>query len=194
MSMSSRYQRLQRLSAGPFPALTVKYGRRYLRDFPDFWPAWIHVGMTLAALARYEEAEQAFAKALEHCPTASRRFALMHLGHLFLEAGDFDQAAEWYQKAIDANPDHASGHIHLGIVRNRQGRFSEAEDAHGAAIRCTNGCIEEAFLNLGIVLRARDRLAEASDCFREALRIDPKYRAARQALRDVNLCMKADKG
>ena len=66
-----------------------------------------------------------------------------------------------------------------------KGRLREAERAHRAATRCPEGCIDEAYLNLGLVLRAQERFEEASRCLREAIRLDPKYRVAREELRDV---------
>jgi tetratricopeptide (TPR) repeat protein len=191
-SIRSRYQRLQRFSDGPFPALTIRYGRRILADYPEYGPAWMLVGIALVELARYEEAEQAFAKAMEHCPREKRQLPLAHMGHLFKEAGDYDQAAEWYRKAIEADPGDATYLIYLGGVLAKQGRFHEAEEAHRAAIECPEGCIDEAYLNLGFVLRARERFREAADCFREAIRLDPEYRAARCALRDVERCIKLE--
>ncbi len=188
-SSRPRFERLRRFSHGPLTALTIRYGRRYLVDYPEHGPAWHIVGIALVELARYEEAEQAYAKALEFCPPAKRRIPLGHIGHLFHNAGDLDQAAQWYQKAIDAAPEDASSYGYLGELRAKQGRFQEAEEAHRAAIACPEGCIDEAYLNLGFVLRALDRYDEAAECFREAIGLQPGYRAAKKALRDVERCM-----
>jgi len=147
------------------------------------------LGMALVELARYEEAKRALAKGIELCPPESRRVALSEMGHLFLEAGEYDQAAAWYRQAIDADPSHASGHIFLGAVLAKQGRLHEAADAHLAATGCVQGCIAEAYLNLGLVLRALERFREAGECFREALRRNPRDRSARRALRDVERCV-----
>ncbi len=111
-----------------------------------------------------------------------------------INAGDYDQAAVWYRRAIDADLGDATGHIYLGAVLARQGRLHEAEEAHRLAIGCAEGCIDEAYFNLGLVLRAQERFAEAADCFRESIRLDPEYRAARRALRDVERCIAWDSG
>jgi tetratricopeptide (TPR) repeat protein len=58
------------------------------------------------------------------------------------------------------------------------------------AIACPEGCIDEAYFNLGLVLRSRERFEDAAECFREAIRLDPEYRAARRALFDVEHCIK----
>jgi tetratricopeptide (TPR) repeat protein len=112
------------------------------------------------------------------------------MGHLFVARGDFDQAAAWFRRAIEADPGDASYRIYLGAILARQGRLEEAEGVHRTAIACPAGCIDEAYLNLGLVLRAQGRFRESADCLREALRIDPQYRAARIALRDVERCLR----
>ena len=69
----------------------------------------------------------------------------------------------------------------------------DAEESHRAAIACDQDLTDEAYLNLGFVLRAQERFAEAADCFREAISIDPDYRLARRALRDVECCLRFDR-
>lgn len=194
LSKRSRYQRLKRLSHGPFSALTVLYGRRFLADYPDFWPGWIWVGRALVGLTRYEEAEQAFAKALELSPTNQRQRPLAQIGHLFMSAGDYDQSAEWYRKAIEVDPGNDKNHIYLGGVLAQQGRLHDAEEELRVAIACDGDCLDDAHLKLGLVLRGRERFREAADCFRETIRIGPEERAARRALRDVEWCIKLEEG
>jgi len=186
----SDFQRLKRFSNGPFPALTICYGRRFLVNHPDHGPAWMLVGIALVELARYAEAEQALVRALDLCPPEKRSYPLSQMGHMFREAGDYNLAAEWYRRAIDADPGDATYYIFLGALLAKRGHFQEAEEAHRIAIKCAEGCIDEAYLNLGFVLRALERFVEAAECFREAIRLDPEYRIARRALRDVERCLK----
>ena len=187
-SKQLRRDRLRKLAEGPYLALTIRFGRRYLRDYPEDGWVWYLVANALMEMARYEEAEQANAKALEYCPPDRIRIPLSQLGHLHQEAGDYNQAAEWFQRAIEADPNNAGGFIYLGAVRSKQGRFSEAEEAYLAATHCIHGCIDEAHYNLGIILLARERFEAAAECFREAIRLDPEYRAAKVALRDAERC------
>jgi tetratricopeptide (TPR) repeat protein len=189
-SIAARFDRLRRLSSGPFPATTIRYGRRYLIDDPENGVAWVYVGQALVEMARYEEAEQAFAKAIEHFPIEKRNIPLGQMGHLFDEAGDYDQAADWYRKAIDSRPGKASNYIYLGGVLAKQGRHHEAEEVLRRGTECAEGCIDEAYLNLGFVLRARERFDEAAECFRQTIRLDPNDREARGALRDVERCLR----
>jgi tetratricopeptide (TPR) repeat protein len=185
----SRFQRLQKIEHSGLPALTILEARRFLSDFPNYGPAWHVLGGALIDLARYDEAESALTRAIELCPGSIRSIPLNRMGELFKCKGDYTRAAQWYRKAIKAAPDDNAGLIYLGCVQAVQGRLREAEKTHRRATMCAEGCIDEAFLNLGFVLRAQERFPEAAECFREAIRLDPKYREAKKALTDVQRCI-----
>ncbi|HEU0039702.1 MAG TPA: tetratricopeptide repeat protein, partial [Verrucomicrobiae bacterium] len=59
-----------------------------------------------------------------------------------------------------------------------------------SALKCSEGCIEEAYFNLGGVLLAHRRYEEAIECYRKALNIDPKYGIAKKRLRDAELALR----
>ncbi len=191
-SRDVRWQGIMRADNAPGGgyALTILRARRYLADFPDGGPAWQYLGIALTAMARYEEAEQALAKAIEYCPPEVRYLPYSNMGSRFECAGDYAQAATWFQKVIEANPNDTTGYFHLGDVLAQQGRLQQAEEVHRTGTHCVEGFLDAAFFGLGKVLRAQERFAEAADCFREAIRRDPKYRLAKNALRDVSACLK----
>jgi tetratricopeptide (TPR) repeat protein len=169
---------------------TILFARQYLADYPDHGPGWLLLGIALVETAHYQEAEEALTNAIELCPKKKQQIPLSQMGHLFKAAGDYDQAVTWYRRAIQADSEDATWHIFLGAVLARQGNLRAAEEAHRAATQCREGCIDEAYLNLGFVLRAQARFEEAAHCFREAIRLDPEYRLAKRALRDVEWCSK----
>jgi tetratricopeptide (TPR) repeat protein len=176
-------------------ALTVLRARRYLDEFPDDdalnYFVWYWLGKALAVLSRHAEAEEALANALRLCPEGKLRIPLCGMGQLMEVRGEYEQAAGWYRKAIEAEPSDSAGYIYLGNILTRQGRLREAEEVYRAATEsCYEGCLEEDFLNLGHTLRAQERFDEAAECFREAIRLDPDYRLARKALRDVERCLR----
>jgi tetratricopeptide (TPR) repeat protein len=184
------YRRLRKASDADQPALTLLLGRRYVNRYPECGHGWLLLGIALVEQARYEEAERALLRSLDLYPADKRWIVLGHLGHLFKQSGNYRKAAKWYKRQIIATPDAADGYIYLGAALARSGRLAEAEAVHRRGTECIEGCIDEAFLNLGLVLRALQRYAEAAECFREAIRLDPNYDAAKDALRDVELCVK----
>jgi tetratricopeptide (TPR) repeat protein len=88
-------------------------------------------------------------------------------------------------QAIDARPEDATAYIYLGVMLAKNGQLDEAEALHRRTTACADGCLDEAYLNLGHVLRAKDRYLDALECFRAALRRDPLYEAAQEALADI---------
>jgi tetratricopeptide (TPR) repeat protein len=188
----ARFARLKAVDEAGLPALMILRARRYLAKYPDHGYAWYLLANALIGLARYHEAEEAASNALQICPVERRHFPLCMMGHLDKFRGEYDRAAKWYRKAIEAAPIDTQGYIYLGSVLARQGRLREAEEVHRKATEtCSEGCVDEAFFNLGLVLRAQERFEEAAECFREAIHRDPGYRAAKKALRDVERCLRA---
>jgi tetratricopeptide (TPR) repeat protein len=191
--VQARWSRLRAAHKADLPALTVARALEFLREHPECGPAWKVLGAALVDLARHDEAEHALKQALSLCPPDKLWIPLAEIGHLHKARGEYKAAVAWYRRAIDKMPEEASGYIYLGGVLAKSGRLKEAEAAHRAAIRCTEGCRDEAYLNLGLVLRAQERYDEAATCFEQALKLDPKYVAARKALRDVRNTMRFSK-
>jgi tetratricopeptide (TPR) repeat protein len=183
--VQARWNRLRAAHKADLPALTVAQARQFVIQSPDCGPAWKILGSALIDLARHADAETALKRALSLCPPDKFWIPLSEMGHLYKARGEYKTAAAWYRQAIEAVPDEASGYIYLGGVLAKSGLLKEAEAAHRAAVRCEQGCRDEAYLNLGLVLRAQERYEEAAKCFELALGLDSKYTAARRALRDV---------
>jgi tetratricopeptide (TPR) repeat protein len=185
MRRKERFERLRVASDEGFPALTIELAKLYLAQFPD--DAWvlIYFGMALQDLARYEEARSAFNRAMAVMPTADHHRLYRQLGLLSQDESKLEEAENWLRKAVEARPDDATAYIYLGAMLAKNGRLEEAESWHRRAVQCPEGCIDEAYLNLGYVLRAKEEYPEAWECFREALRRDPLYQAAEEAIEDM---------
>lgn len=172
-------------AAARSPALRIELLRRFVRDHPDHGPAWALLGGALGDLSQFGEAEVALHRAMDLARPRMATYIASDLGTLFRHKGDYGAAEQWFRRAIDLSPDDAQGYIYLGALLARAGRLSEAEEVHRRGTACVAGCVDEAYHNLGLVLRALGRYAEAGDCFDKALDIDPHYRDARAARRDV---------
>lgn len=168
-----------------FPGLTVELGKRYLAKYPDEAWALIFYGMALQTLARYREARTAYDQALPLLPPEEHERIFRQLGHLEEDQAHIPQAETWYREAIVAKPHDATAYIYLGGMLAKNGRLDEAEECHRQGINCSDGCIEEAYLNLGYVLRAKEQYLEALQAFREALARDPLDTATQEAIADM---------
>lgn len=169
-------------------ATTIRLGLRWLQSHPDDLRVILDYAEMLFQLTRYDEAIKLYLDAIDRFE--DERWALFNqMGNLHRYRGDFVTAEQWYQKAIDEDPDEAASYVFLGAAQARQGKLTQAEKTHRRATQCPDGPVDEAYHNLGLVLRGQDRLAEAADCFRKAIELCPQYPDAAEALQDVEAAL-----
>jgi tetratricopeptide (TPR) repeat protein len=144
----------------------------------------------LTSLARYREAEAALRRGGRLIPLRLKDRLYQQWG-LHYERHDLRRAEMWFRRGVRVKPT-TTGHIFLGAVLARQGRFAEAKAHYRLAIRraTPDDAADEAHFNLALVLRAEGRYKEAVRHLRKALALDPRYRIAREALRDVQRAIK----
>lgn len=167
----------------------VILAEQWLEKHPEDQLVTLRYAEMLYLLTRYEDALQVYLDALDTFPE-SRSLIYAGLGRLYRYRGQFAEAETWFHKATQEDPDDATYLIFLGAAQARQGKLTEAEASHRRATKCTAGCIDEAWHNLGLVLRGQGYVYDAADCFREALKRDPEYQDAEDALRDVEFAIK----
>jgi tetratricopeptide (TPR) repeat protein len=159
--------------------------RELLRNFPGHNLAWMLEGVILYEIARYAEAEQVLREGIQGVAFEELNHGYIQLGQLYKYQGRYDEAEKWYRKAIELKPEYSGSHVHVGLLLTAKGDLDGAEACYRRAIRCSEGRIEEAYLNLGLVLRARECYEEALECFKKALQIKPKYKEASAGKSDM---------
>jgi tetratricopeptide (TPR) repeat protein len=170
-------------------AVVVELCKKHLRKFPKHGPAWLWFGMSQISLARYAEAEKAIRRAITFCPKNKSHGSYAQMGHLFQAKGDFEQSALWYRKAIKHKPHDATYRIFLGSNLFKRGLLKQSAVCYRRALKCSEGCLEEAYFNLGGILLGQRNYSEAIKCYQEALKIDPKYKIAKERLDDAQLAL-----
>jgi tetratricopeptide (TPR) repeat protein len=186
MQRKEQFKRFRIACDEGHPALAVELGKLYLARYPDDAWALIYFGMALQSLARYGDARAAYDRALALLPAEDHHRIYRQFGLVAQDQADIEGAEHWYRRAIQALPTDATPYIFLGAMLAKNGRLDEAEACHREATGCSEGCIDEAYLNLGYVLRAKGQYLDALECFREALSRDPLDRDAQEALEDVD--------
>ncbi|MDQ3621122.1 MAG: tetratricopeptide repeat protein [Verrucomicrobiota bacterium] len=156
-----------------------------LEKDPDHGPTLIRYASNLIALAQYQDAAKALSRAESVVPRKWVHLVLAQHGHLLEHKGNFVDAQAKFLEAHEHDPDDATYLIYAGSVAFRCGDISGAEQFARKAIKCTEGCIDEAYFNLGGYLLSQKRYAEARDCYLQALAIDRDYRLAKARLTDV---------
>jgi len=144
--------------------------------------AEFNLAIALKRAGRLHDAEAHFIEA-----TRLRRNyinALIYLGLIEYERGEYDKAAGYYEQAlagVPSHPNYPDAMENLGIVRYAQGRLDEAITAYSKALELRPGKADTYF-NLGVALQARRRTDDAARAFREALRLRPDHRSAQTKL------------
>jgi tetratricopeptide (TPR) repeat protein len=163
----------------------IESAKEYLKDFPNHDLVRLYYGIALYELARYEEAKKALLQIIKECDPEHLAYLYSQMGHLYKKKGEFQKAAQWYRKAVKAEGREAGYWIFLGAVLALDGKLLEAEECHRQATKCRTGDFSEAYLNLGYVLRAQEKYTKALVCFEKALELDPKYKEAKHAIKDL---------
>lgn len=185
VSRKARFRAVSQADEADLTCYRLVLARDLVRDYPDFTPSYIQYAIALVEIARYEEARSALEEGIKHCPEDKLHIPYLQMGYLYDAKGDTGKAIEWYKKCIMLRPQDADYHSNVGQILAKQGKFKEAEECYLRAIECTDGCIDEAYLNLGFVVRAQERFADALEYFEKALQLDPEYEKAKMALKDM---------
>lgn len=170
-------------------AVMAELCRKHVRKFPKDGFGWLHYGSVQTDLFHYAMAERALRHAIKLVPEKALAGAYARMGHLFKKKGDYKEAAFWYRKAVKRKSQDATYHIFLADNAFNFGFLKQAEKHFRAALNCSEGAVDEAYFNLGGILLGRRNYPEAVKYYREALRIDPKYKIAKERLDDAELAL-----
>lgn len=173
---------------------------------------WVANGQLYEAQGNFVKALDNYTKALEADPRSE--VALLSTARLYSRQEQFEQAAEFYKKAI-ANNAAADTYCELAVARHKQGKVVEAQDAIQKAIEMdprsqryrnnyanmlvVNGRSDEAAQQLQFVMKPEDAYynialmhfnnknsAGAQQYLQLALSADPKFEPARRLLQEVS--------
>ncbi len=190
MKIKTRKQRYREINTADnkeLNACVIELAENYLKDFPDSQGAWLMYSFALYRIDRFKDAKKALFKTMELTKESDDNFSwlLCRMGRIYEGSGHFHKAIECFKNAHLSNSNEATFLIYKGVLLLRIGKYSEAAETLIKATKCEKGYIDEAFYNLGIVRIAQSNYEEASEYFKKALEIDPKYKEAKQQLKDV---------
>lgn len=163
----------------------VELAKAHLDLYPKDDFVWFELGRAFTELSRFEEAEKAFESTYEHAPETVREIIFTARGRMYKRQGNYQEAENWYRRAVEVGPDNANNYIYLGILLFQRGDINLAVETYRQGINCSEGCVDECYANLGSVLVAQEKYEEAVECFKAALKIDPQYKWAQLRLLDV---------
>lgn len=102
------------------------------------------------------------------------------LGECYLFMGEFDKAAEYYQKAVNCGTGRAEPHLGLAAIAIQKGDLASAKSSYQAAIELAAN--DKAYAGLGLVEMENGEHSAAFAHFAEALKLAPGNMIALNAM------------
>jgi Flp pilus assembly protein TadD len=131
------------------------------------WRAWNALGRARDARRAWEEAREAYARALALVPEEGA--VLNNLGMSRLSAGDPDGATEMFVRALQASPDLTTASTNLRVALALGGRYDEALAGVAAEE------MPAALNNAGYAALLRGEYAQARALFLQAIDASPTF-------------------
>jgi len=98
--------------------------------------------------------------------------------------GNHEKAAEYYERALNENPDHDKACFHLAVLYDRRAEDAKAIELYERV--CTSPPVHlNALVNLAILYEDNNHYDEAHQCLDTVLRTNPNHTRARLYMRDV---------
>jgi tetratricopeptide (TPR) repeat protein len=136
---------------------------------------WYKKGYALAKQGKYDDAIQAFDKAIQLNPNFAN--AWNNKGWILAKQGKYDDAIQACDKAIQLAPKNDSVWSIKGYALAKQGKYDDAIQAFDKAIQLDPQDTFDWYAK-GWVLDNQDKYGEAIKCLDEAIRLDPNYASA----------------
>ncbi len=98
--------------------------------------------------------------------------------------GLHDKATDYYERALNENPDHESACFHLAMLYDRQADDAKAIELYERL--CAGSPVHlNALMNLAVLYEDNNHYEEAYRCLDAVLRTDPNHERARLYMKDV---------
>lgn len=113
-------------------------------------------------------------------------------GNGYYRSGAYNKAAGAYEKALQAEPGNEAARLNQAAALYRQDQKVEAVQQFSALAREAGdpSLKAKAWYNKGVILSQQKNLAESIEAYKEALRLDPADRQARENLQKALLELK----
>lgn len=132
-------------------------------------------GNALREQKNYAEAAAMFEQAIPLAKDKNQLAILSLTADSYDKARQFDKAADYYQKAIQANPSDANLHNGLGSVYAEQGKTAEAQQEFQKSAELDPAHASRAYFNLGAIMYNSGKMDEAVSAFKKATEADPNF-------------------
>jgi tetratricopeptide (TPR) repeat protein len=168
--------------------------RQAISEEPNNWEAHLYLALALAQQEKYSDAEKSFVEAYKLAPEAKKELVYGNQHSFFVanynkgitanSTKNYDEAVEYFKKAVAVEPTYARGHVNLGVAYSMLHEEDKALAAFQEAVRVDSTSIE-AWENLGITYQTMKEYTKAREAFTKVVELDPEYVNGKFALADM---------
>jgi Flp pilus assembly protein TadD/replication-associated recombination protein RarA len=148
---------------------SYKYSPEYRDWFAGVWNA---LGIAYSKKGEYDQAIEAFCKALELKPDLHE--AWNNLGVAYDTKGEYDRAIEAYRKALELKPDLHEAWYNLGVAYGMKRELDQAIEALHKALELQPDD-PQAWNDLGVAYGIKGEYDQAIKACRKALELKPDF-------------------
>lgn len=139
----------------------------------------VNLGYTYFLKDKNDEAIKQFQMAVQLDPKYYQ--AYYNMGQVYEDEKNWDEALEMYAKAAKLAPRDFKNFMKMGIVYTNMGKYQDAFKALNAANMEEPGNADVLYY-IGVAAEKSGDKKGAADMYKEALRFDPNYKEAKEAL------------
>ena len=157
----------------------------YLSRFPDDRTGWFNLGYNYMMNKQYDEALNAFKKALEIDPQHGS--SIVNIATCYNAMVENELAVEYYQKAFELNPEsltHANLNHEFGQVYIRMGEFQKAQEVFEKMMSKENWKKARGHRSLALMHMYRGQYNVAMDHLKEGILLNQASNEVLSELRD----------
>jgi tetratricopeptide (TPR) repeat protein/cell division septation protein DedD len=150
----------------------VYYLQQVVAQKPDYSEAHNALGALYTELGSFNEAQNAFQRALSNPFYKTPHYVHFNLGQLYEKRGQTEAALAEYAEAVRSSPQYAAAHYRMGVLLETTSRLEEARYAYGKTIMFSpdNAGAHYSFARLSY--EAGD-IQSAITSFNRVVRLDP---------------------
>ncbi len=164
----------------------VEAFKKAIRIDPNFSEAHNYLGTVYDRLSEWDSAISEFRLALANPKYATPHFSHHNMGSIYLNQGNFKEAAQAFIEALRVAPEYPLAYTGLGQVYFREEKFREAVEAFSNALKLAPG-YTEAHYYLGQTYLKSGSNKLAREEFEEVIRQAPDSELADRSRQSLEL-------
>jgi tetratricopeptide (TPR) repeat protein len=146
---------------------------------PEYFGAWIGLGLAQEALRKWSDAEAAYQKALALHPKAAD--AYIRIARVGAKTGNWKQAAEYSEAAMGLDPHHlVEGYALCALANYKLGQMEIAQSSARAGLKLDTTEYPELWLIMALTQAQQKRYADAEASLRQYLDRVPRAQSVKE--------------